>query len=222
MNIRNRIKNSTLEFRNRNKNVKIASNACVAMSSEFEGYNRIGSYSFYSGHMGYASYMGDHCHINADIGKFVCIGPRVVVARGNHPTSDWVSIHPAFFSTAKQCGMTFVDKELFEEKKQRVIIGNDVWIGDSVILMDGVKIGNGAVIAAGAVVTKDVEPYSVVGGVPAKVIRYRFQSNETISELQKIEWWNEPISWIQEHAALFQNIDLLLEYYSDKVKKEKE
>lgn len=115
--------------------------------------------------------------------------------------------------------MTFVDKELFEEKKQRVIIGNDVWIGDSVILMDGVKIGNGAVIAAGAVVTKDVEPYSVVGGVLAKVIRYRFQNDETINELQKIEWWNEPILWIQEHAALLQNIDLLLGYYSGKEKR---
>lgn len=211
MNIRNRIKNSTLEFRNRNKNVKIASNACVAMSSEFEGCNRIGAYSFYSGHMGYASYMGDHCHINADIGKFVCIGPRVVVARGNHPTSDWVSIHPAFFSTAKQCGMTFVDKDLFEEKKQRVIIGNDVWIGDSVILMDGIKIGNGAVIAAGAVVTKDVEPYSVVGGVPAKIIRYRFEDRNITQRLLQIKWWDRPVEWIKDKASKFYHIEEFLQ-----------
>lgn len=210
MNIRNRIKNSILEFRNHNKNIKIASNACVTMDSEFEGYNRIGSYSFYSGHMGYASYIGDHCHVNADIGKFVCIGPRVVVARGNHPTSDWVSIHPAFFSTAKQCGMTFVDKDLFEEKKQRVIIGNDVWIGDSVILIDGIKIGDGAVIAAGAVVTKDVEPYSIVGGVPAAIIRYRFEKNDIIKKLLKIKWWDRSVDWIGNNADKFNHIEEFL------------
>ena len=124
--MRNRIKNKILELKYRNKNIKIAPSACVAINSQFEGYNRIGQYSYYSGHLGYASYIGDHCHINADIGRFSCIGPRVIVARGNHPTSDWVSVHPAFFSTAKQCGMTFVDEDLFEEKKQRVRIGNDV------------------------------------------------------------------------------------------------
>lgn len=220
--MRNIIKNIVLEVKNRNKNVKIASSACVAMNSEFEGYNRIGQHSFYSGHIGYASYMGDHCHINADIGRFSCIGPRVIVARGNHPTSDWVSVHPAFFSTEKQCGMTFVDKQLFVEKKQRVIIGNDVWIGDSVILMDGITIGDGAVIAAGALVTKNVEPYSVVAGVPAKIIRYRFESTDTIRELLKMKWWDMPISWIREHADLFQNVEAFLKYYSDVSGKEEE
>lgn len=203
------------------KNIQIAPSACVALSSEFEGYNRIGAHSFYSGHLGYASYIGDHCHINADIGKFVCIGPRVITARGNHPTSDWASIHPAFFSTAKQCGLTFTDKNLFQEKKERIIIGNDVWIGDSTILMDGIKIGNGAVIAAGAVVAKDVEPYAIVGGVPTKVIRFRFQNKEVIDKLENTQWWNKPNHWMREHAKLFQNADALLNYFDEQVMKEK-
>lgn len=208
--MRDRIKNKVLEFKNRNKNVKIAPNACVAMNSDFEGYNRIGQYSFFCGHIGYASYIGDHCHINADVGRFTCIGPRVVVARGNHPTSDWVSVHPAFFSTEKQCGMTFTDKELFEEKKQRVRIGNDVWIGDSAILMDGITVGDGAVIAAGAVVTKDVEPYSVVGGVPAKIIRYRFEDRDIVKQLLQIKWWDRPIEWIRNNASKYHHVEEFL------------
>lgn len=217
--MRNRIKNKILELKYRNKNIKIAPSACVAINSQFEGYNRIGQYSYYSGHLGYASYIGDHCHINADIGRFSCIGPRVIVARGNHPTSDWVSVHPAFFSTAKQCGMTFVDEDLFEEKKQRVRIGNDVWIGDSAILMDGITIGDGAVIAAGALVVNDIEPYVIVAGVPAKTIRYRFENTDTIRELMKIKWWDMSISWIQQNASLFKNVEVFLKCYSDVLEK---
>lgn len=210
--LKNKIKNIFLKVKHHNKNIKIAQGACVAIDSEFEGYNRIGEYSFFCGHIGYATYIGDHCHINADIGRFTCIGPRVIVARGSHPTSKWVSIHPAFFSTARQCGMTFVEKELYDEKKQRVLIGNDVWIGDSSILMDGIKIGDGAIIAAGAVVTKDVEPYSIVAGVPAKILRHRFEKEE-IKRLMEIKWWDMPISWLRQHADIFQSITDFIDFY---------
>ena len=206
----NWVKNLYLNFLHRGKKVKIATNACIDLKSEFEGCNKIGAYSFYCGHMGYASYIGDHCHINADIGKYTCIAPRVIVARGDHPTSTWASIHPAFFSTARQCGFTFVKENLFDEKKERVLIGNDVWIGDSVLIMDGVSIGDGAIVAAGSVVTKDVKPYTIVGGIPAKIIRYRYDKQETIQELLALKWWDKPVEWLRNNADKFHDVDELL------------
>lgn len=87
-----------------------------------------------------------------------------------------------------------------------VEIGNDVWIGANVIILPGVKIGNGAIIAAGAVVSKDVPAYSIVGGVPAKIIKYRFEKNE-IESLERICWWDWPIKKIRDNLELFINIE---------------
>jgi tetrahydrodipicolinate N-succinyltransferase len=83
-----------------------------------------------------------------------------------------------------------------------VIIGNDVWIGANAVILDKVKIGDGAVIAAGAIVSKDVKPYTIVGGIPAKPIKKRF-SEEEIEKLLEFKWWEKDIRWIRENYELF-------------------
>ena len=149
---------------------------------------------------------------NAQIGNFCSIGPQVLMGRGTHPTKKFVSTHPIFFSTGKQAQISFADKTYFDEIRP-VIIGNDVWIGAKTYICDGVTIGNGAIIAAGAIVTKDVPPYAMVGGVPAKVLRYRF-SMEEIDFLLKDAWWNKDINWLREHYKDFHNVKT----YADMVK----
>lgn len=94
------------------------------------------------------------------------------------------------------------------EEKYFVDIGNDCWIGSDARILNGVKIGDGAVVAAGAVVVKDVAPYGIVGGVPARVIKYRF-TEEDIAFLQKLEWWNFGEDQIAGIADDFENIELL-------------
>jgi acetyltransferase-like isoleucine patch superfamily enzyme len=143
-------------------------------------------------------YIGPHTQVKyASIGKFCSIGPHVKIGLGMHPTK-FTSTFPAFFSIRKQCQITFRDKNYFEELGN-VDIGNDVWIGANALVIDGISIGDGAIVAAGAMVTKNVPPYAIVGGVPAKIIKYRFERN-IIDELLASKWWDKDINWLQKMA----------------------
>jgi acetyltransferase-like isoleucine patch superfamily enzyme len=152
---------------------------------------------------------------NTKIGKFSGVGPFSFVGLAEHPSSTFVSPHPLFYSTMGQSsGLVIVEKDLFEEY-ETTYIGNDVWIGNASSIKQGVTIGNGAIVAAGAVVTKDVEPYSVVGGVPAKLIRYRF-TREQIDFLQEFKWWDKDLEWIKANKDLFLNIEDFMAKYGKK------
>jgi acetyltransferase-like isoleucine patch superfamily enzyme len=139
------------------------------------------------------------------IGRFCSIGFHLVCGRGLHPT-NLISTHPAFFTRRNQCAASFAEKDYFEERKE-INIHNDVWIGDLVFIKDGVTIGNGAIIAAGAVVVKDVPDYAVVGGVPAKVIRFRFP-DDVIHALLDIQWWNWDEDRLREAQPYFVSEDI--------------
>lgn len=118
---------------------------------------------------------------------------------------DRVSTSPIFYSTRKQCGEVWSETDSYQENA-RVSIGSDVWIGANVIILDGCTIGHGAVIAAGAIVTTNVPPYAIWGGIPAKLIRYRF-ADHIIQALLHCAWWNRDVTWIQEHRDWFENIE---------------
>lgn len=179
----------------------------ISIQSEFEGANTVGANTYFLGSMGYGSYLCDNCSIIGNIGRFCSIAPDVKNSLGVHPIyAPYVSTSPMFFSLRKQSGETFARQQLYDEIKSPIEVGHDCWIGQGVFIVGGVKIGTGAVVLAGAVVTKDVPPYSIVGGVPAKVVKYRYEE-ETIDFLLKSEWWNKPIEWLEANYELFSNID---------------
>lgn len=144
---------------------------------------------------------------NVEIGKFCSISSDVQIGLGPHPSRVFVSTYPAFYSDENLgCPMTFRNDKIFDDSVPKTVLGNDVWIGANVIIPGGIRIGTGAIVAAGAVVAKDVPPYAVVGGNPARIIRYRF-SEEQIKSLLESEWWNWPIEKIRQRVGDFSDIE---------------
>lgn len=214
MRIKRTIINLYYKYKNKNKYLNIGRSAYIlGKKTVFEGYNSIGANSLFQGRIGYGSYIGENSYINATIGRYTCISDRVNTVSGTHPTSKFVSIHPAFYSTAKQAGFTYAESDRFNETLKNpinnltsVFIGNDVWIGCDVTILGGIVIGDGAIIAAGSIVTKDVEPYSIIGGVPAKLIKKRF-TDEQISFLKSFRWWDKDPVWLENNYNDMNNID---------------
>lgn len=141
------------------------------------------------------SYIGPNSLVqHTRIGRFCSIANDVRIGPGIHPL-ELFSTSTVFYRLNNAFDFQLIKEDLPFVENKEIIIGNDVWIGLGAIVLDGVNIGHGAVVAAGSVVTKNVPPYAIVGGVPARIIRYRFSEIE-ISELLSSAWWNKDVNRI--------------------------
>lgn len=161
------------------------------------GELEIGDYSYISGPRSYIE--------AAKIGKYCSIARQTIIGVSDHD-HGWLTTSP--IANCKSYG--FVDADKIQLQKPAPIIGNDVWVGANAIIFRGVTIGDGAVVAAGSVVTKDVPPYAIVGGVPAKVIKMRF-TDEIITELMDMKWWDWPESRVREMSQYMDDIHKFIE-----------
>jgi len=135
-----------------------------------------------------------HKNATLKIGAFCSFAGGVQIFLGGEHRTDWVTSFPFPILWSNVAG----DIQDCEKTHGDVVIGNDVWIGTEALLMSGVRVGNGAVIGARAVVTKDVPPYAIVAGVPAKIVRMRFD-DKLIARLEALAWWN----WDDQKIARF-------------------
>lgn len=204
------------ELLKRKIKLKLGKSVFLGFSVKLEGHNFINdNTTITNSHLGFGSYVSNDSKIAKTwVGRYCSIGPRVICVFGNHPTKKFVSTHPSFFSTRGQVGFTYTLEQRFKEFADPILkdlpytisIGNDVWIGSDVRVLDGIKIGDGAIVAAGSLVTDNIEPYSIVGGVPAKIIKYRF-NQEQIQFLLDFKWWDKPNEWIIQNAQVFDDIE---------------
>jgi phosphonate metabolism protein (transferase hexapeptide repeat family) len=189
---------------------------CYIIDSYLGGWTEIGRETIIM-----ESRIGDYSYndsevsvVYTDVGKFASIASHVRINPGNHPM-DRVSQHH-FTYRRKQYGFDERDDAAFFEwrRAHRCQIGHDVWLGHAVTVMPGVKIGTGAVIGAGAVVTKDIDPYTIAVGVPAKPVRKRF-ADDVIAHLLRIAWWDWDRAVLQERFQDFLDLPTFLEKYKE-------
>lgn len=179
------------------RNVQFERGVTVEYGSHIQA-DKIGKYT----------YINKYCLIekNTVIGRFCSIAYNVKIGLGGHPM-DWVSTHP--FAYDKKYNFVSQNKKFHNEESKKTIIGNDVWVGANAIILAGVEIGDGAIIGANSLVTKDVEPYAIVYGSPAKMSRYRFDTN-VIKGLQDIKWWDWEDKKLKENIDQFTDPEKLL------------
>ena len=172
--------------RNRRKRLDLISKGLLIIGRKTYGVENINFFS----------YRGSEAHVT--IGSFCSIAPEVKIITGGIHPPNWIALYPL--------RIRYQQNQAYEDgmptTRGHIEIGHDVWIGTGVTILSGVKIGNGSIVAANSVVTKNVPAYSIVAGIPAKPISFRFDK-ESILELEKIKWWN----WNDER--IIKSINLL-------------
>jgi phosphonate metabolism protein (transferase hexapeptide repeat family) len=194
---RPKIAQTVIEPSVRLREVKVGK-CCEILGDTAIEYAEVGDYS----------YLGRGCMVgDAKIGKFCAIAAQVRLGAPNHPMERPSQHRFTYCPEYYDAGATRDHAFFHDRRDARVTIGHDVWIGHAVIVLPGVTVGDGAVLAAGAVVTKNVAPYTIVGGVPARQIRERF--NRTIAaQLSRIAWWDWPAEMIFDRLSEFQSGDV--------------
>lgn len=205
-------------YRSRYPSVRFDWGVIADGSSDFEPpVTLLRGARIYESRVGRYTYLGRNSVIeNAEIGRFCSIGPEVMIGLAAHPLGANVSTSPVFYKTRSK-GVTpifkgstlLADSTFVIDEHRLVTIGHDVWIGARAIVKDGLSIGDGAVVAAGAVVTRDIPPYAIVAGVPARILRYRFDT-ETIEFLQQLRWWDQGNDWLEKHMCDFVDVCAVL------------
>lgn len=183
---------------------------CYVTDSNFgEAVNISSDVTLLSCGVGNYTYIGPGCVMsNVIIGRYCSIASQVYIGLGTHPSRKFVSTHPLFYLNRPAMGWSIADHDYLSEFSPTVI-GNDVWIGLRAAIVDGVTVGDGAIIGAGAVVVKDIPPYTIWGGVPARQIRERF-SKEEVEFLTSFKWWEKDENWLRDNYRKLHDISDLM------------
>lgn len=192
-----------------NKSLKKLRGVAI-LNSEIHSTSKIESGSLIvNSFFGANSFCGYDCEIiNSKIGKYCSIANHVFIGGAEHPI-DWIGTSPAFYR-----GRDSIKLKLSEHERPRdkiTLIGNDVWIGYRACIKAGVRIGDGAIVGMGAVVTRDVPAYAIVGGNPAKIIRYRF-SDDLINDLLECRWWQEDEELLRDASKYARDPEKFMEH----------
>jgi acetyltransferase-like isoleucine patch superfamily enzyme len=197
-------------IRLRGGRVRCGPGARIDSEAEFDGRSSLGAGALVLGcAVGRWTYFGERAlAIYTDIGAFCSIAPHAVIGGGRHPTRGRVTTSPLFYSTIHNPWGSFAGSVPRDDELPRTHVGNDVWIGYSAVVLPGVRVGDGAVVGAGAVVTRDVEPYAVVAGVPARKLRSRF-GDDDVRWLLLHRWWHWPEARLRSLRPQFESVAAL-------------